>query len=99
MVQRVLRHDVMKPEWTVQFWHSTFSSDLLVCVCRSCRRRGSWSLALFDVAHMELSSPSVGNGAYSAGVVERSAIVLAIEYVPRNATMTLFGKGGCETAM
>jgi hypothetical protein len=32
-------------------------------------------------------------------MVERSAIVLLMEYVPRKATITRFGAGACERAM
>ena len=45
------------------------------------------------------SSPLAGNGAYSAGFVERSATVFEIEYVPLNATTMRLGNGGCEIAM
>jgi hypothetical protein len=44
-----------------------------------------------------LSSP--GYGTYSCGIVERSAMVFASEYVPRNARMTRGFAGSCESAM
>lgn len=42
--------------------------------------------------------PSGGYGSYFCLVSERSAMALAIEYVPRKATIIRGAAGGCDTA-
>ena len=83
MVQRVFRQDVRKPAWTVQFEHSTGLGvfERFEGCNRSCGRSPSPFCMFASAAdvHMDSLSFSDGKGKYSDGVVERSAIVFAIE--------------------
>lgn len=83
MVQRVLRQEVRKPAWTVQFEHATGLSvfERFEGCDRSCGRISNPFCVFASAADVQMDSLSFseGKGKYSDGVVERSAIVFAIE--------------------
>ena len=91
---RVCFQDVMKPRWTLQLVH------LGGLLSSSSEERGESFEPNTDSSRVvEPSSSSPGYGTYSWGIVDKSTMVFATEYVPRKATMMRGSEGGWEMAM